>query len=353
MPENLQPLGNRKSEYTEITFNDISTFFKKHYFFLALFTVFCTFFGYAMSYTMAKMYRSETVLLPEQGPANGGGFLASLAGLGGISAIEKIGAVRTDLYPNVMKSMPFAIFMLKQPVKDINNKNYKSLEEFLSEKPKGHFFGLIPASPEVNSPPSPKLADKEILTLSLKEENNARSILGLINTTIDPKTGIITIESETKDPVVSAMAVSAASRYLLNYVEDYRTGKTAREVTFLAKRMSEAKQREMRAEYALQSYRDRNRNAYLNVARIEEQRLQSDYTLAQSLYIDLARKYEQAAIKVKEEQPIFKVLEPAKVSFQTSKPRRALIALSFGFLGFISALAFILIKISRSKITIH
>jgi uncharacterized protein involved in exopolysaccharide biosynthesis len=348
MSEKHQPFDTVKSEYAEISFNDIIAFFKRYYILLGVITFLCTCIGYASSFLFTKMYHSETVLLPEQGPTSGGGFLASLAGLGGISAIEKIGAVRTDLYPNVMKSMPFALFMLKQPIKDINNKDYKSLEEYFTEKPKARFFGLFPAPSSVSTP-IPKLPDHEILTLSIQDEQKAKSILGLINTTIDQKTGIITIESETKDPVVSAMAVSAASRYLLNYVEDYRTGKTAREVVFLGKRMNEAKQREMRAEYALQSYRDRNRNAYLNVARIEEQRLQSDYTLAQSLYSDLARKYEQAAVKVKEDQPIFKVLEPAKVSLQTSKPRRLIMALSLGFIGFISTLIFILVQKSRIK----
>ncbi|TKT93282.1 GNVR domain-containing protein [Dyadobacter frigoris] len=350
MPEKHQSFEIKKSDYVEITFNDIISFFKKYYIVLAFVTFVSTSLGYAGSFLMTKMYHSETILLPEQGPTSGGGFLASLAGLGGVSAIEKIGAVRTDLYPNVMKSMPFALFMLKQPVKDINNKDYKSLEEYFSEKPKTSFFGLFPASPAVIAPPIPKLPNNEILTLSILEEQKAKSILGLISTNIDQKTGIITIESETNDPIVAAMAVSAASKYLLNYVEDYRTGKTAREVVFLGKRMSEAKQREMRAEYALQSYRDRNRNAFLNVARIEEQRLQSDYTLAQSLYADLARKYEQAAVKVKEDQPIFKVLEPAKVSLQTSKPRRLLVALSSGFIGFIISLAYILIKKPKTEI---
>jgi uncharacterized protein involved in exopolysaccharide biosynthesis len=135
------------------------------------------------------------------------------------------------------------------------------------------------------------------------------------------------------DPVVAAILVEASKKYLINYVEEYRTSKTTNQVTFLQERVSESKSRQQKAEYALQSYRDRNRGSFLNVARIEEQRLQADYTLAQSIYSDLVVKLEQAKIKVKEEKPVFKILEPAKVPTNKSSPKRPIIAFIFAVAG--------------------
>ncbi len=98
-----------------------------------------------------------------------------------------------------------------------------------------------------------------------------------------------------------------------------------------------------KAEYTLQSYRDRNRNAFLNVARIEEQRLQSDYLLAESLNEDLIRRYEQALNKVKEEKPVFKVLEPVSVPLAKSNPKRFRFFFISAFLGGVLCLAYILL----------
>jgi uncharacterized protein involved in exopolysaccharide biosynthesis len=64
---------------------------------------------------------------------------------------------------------------------------------------------------------------------------------------------------------------------------------------------------------------------YLNTAKIEEQRLQADYLLTQSVYNELSKQLEQAKIKVQEETPVFKTLEPAVVPIQKSGPKRAII----------------------------
>lgn len=338
---------HRNKQHTEITFDDLSTFFKSNFRFFIIIIFISGLFGYSVSFLFARTYQAQTVLLPEQGPTSGGGFLASLAGLGGISAMEKIGAVRTDLYPNVMQSIPFALSMLKIPVTDVNGTRYNSLDDYLSSKVKPSFMSSFFGKSKIEQPKPILSAKSSILSLSLLEEQKVKIVLRMVNTNIDQKLGIITIQSESNDPIVSAILAEASTKYLLNYVEDYRTGKTAREVDFLGKRMEEAKQREERAEFALQSYRDRNRNPFLNVARIEEQRMQANYVLAQSLYADLARKFEQARIKVQEEQPIFKVLEPVKVPTTPSKPRRLVMALSYSFIGSIIGLAYVFLKKKR------
>jgi len=329
----------------EITFPDIISFLRRYLRFLLLVGFISGLLGYSTSYLYTKMYTSKSILLPEQSPTSGS-LLANLAGLGGISALEKIGAVKTDLYPNIMESLPFALHILKLPVVDSKNKKYNSFESFLKSTSKEMQISMFRFGKQ-ETLGIPTLQNKDILNITKEQERNAKTLLSMINTNINAKTGIITIEAEAPDPVIAAVLVAEASDYLMHYVEDYRTGKTAQEVKFLEKRMIEAKSREFKAEYALQSYRDRNRNAYLNVARIEEQRLQADFTLAQSLYGDLSRKYEQAKVKVKEDQPIFKVLEPAKVPLSTSKPRRIVMAFAFSFLGVLFSLIYIFIRLNK------
>lgn len=322
----------------------ILVFLKRNIFTIAIFAIVFGSIGYASSFLITKMYSSKTLLLPEQPISNSGGLSSLVGGLSGINNAERIGALRTDIYPNILRSVPFALAILKQPVRDINKKDYPSLNNFIqTNSDETSFWGKFFSKKTDNHNKKHIVPEKEILSLSNDEESSVQRVMSLVNTTIDLKSGIITIQCEMSDPIVAAQVTLAASTYLLKYVEEYRTGKTVREVAFLEQRVLEAKRREQSTELLLQQYRDRNRNPFLNVARIEEQRLQSDYTLAQSLYMDLVRKLEQSKIKVKEEQPIFKVLEPTKISLRTSKPRRLIIAGAFTILGSFIGIVFILL----------
>ena len=69
------------------------------------------------------------------------------------------------------------------------------------------------------------------------------------------------------------------------------------------------------------------------VARTEETRLQSDYTIAMNVYNELAKQLEQAKIQVKEETPVFSILEPAMVPNEKSKPKKPMIVFIWLFLG--------------------
>ena len=67
--------------------------------------------------------------------------------------------------------------------------------------------------------------------------------------------------------------------------------------------------------------------------RTGEERLQAGYNLTFNVYNTLSQQYEQAKIKVQEKTPIFKVIYPAKVPLQKSKPKTRLILVAMIFLG--------------------
>src|SRR5690606_21677293 len=129
----------------------------------------------------------------------------------------------------------------------------------------------------------------------------------------------------------------------------YRTTKVISQTAFLEVRTKEAKQNLRNAEYALQGYKDRNRDAYLNTARIQEQALQSEYTLASTIYNDLVYKLEQAKIKEKEEKPVFKVLEPTQIPLAPSGPNRIM----FGIVGAVMGFGLLLIYAIFYKEKLH
>lgn len=324
---------------SEIRFADILLFVGRYIKMLILVVIVSVIAGVLYSFTLRKKFEAKVTLLPEYGTSRRGSFSLLNAGLNGDGA-EKL---QPELYPTIMQSSPFGEYLLKQPVTDQDGKAYKSLLDFLKAQNKpGLLSGLFPSSSKAPAKET-KLKQDGILSYSLQEQSQISTAIGLLSADVDPKTGVIDIRAETVDPFVSAIVVEAAQKYLVDYVEDYRSSKASQRVSVLNDRVKEAKTRLRSAEYALQSYRDQNRNIFSNTAKIEEQRLQAEYVLSESLYSDLVRRYEQAKVSVKEERPVFKVLEPVKVPLFKSSPKRLRVGLIFGFLGGFFTVLYILL----------
>ncbi|WP_291038790.1 lipopolysaccharide biosynthesis protein [Dyadobacter sp. 50-39] len=335
--------GSKASSFnaSEIRFADIILFVGKYIKLLLVIVIASVIAGVAYSFTLRKKYEARVSLLPEYGTSKRGGFSLLSAGLNGEGA-EKL---QPDLYPTIMQSSPFGEYLLKQPVVDQDNKSYKTLLDFMKaqEKP-GLLSGLFSSSSKTPAK-EVKLNQDGILSYTLQEQSNINGAISLLSSEVDQKSGVIQISAETVDPFVSAIIVEAAQKYLVDYVEDYRSSKASQREGLLADRVKEAKARLRAAEFALQSYRDQNRNIFSNTAKIEEQRLQAEYVLSESLYSDLVRRYEQAKVTVKEERPVFKTLEPVKVPLLKSSPKRLRIGLIWGFMGgFLTLLYILLVK---------
>jgi uncharacterized protein involved in exopolysaccharide biosynthesis len=341
-PENKPEVaGSKGSSFnaSEIRFIDIVLFVGRYIKMLILVVIISVIVGVAYSFTLRKRYEARVSLLPEYGAGKKGSFSLLGAGLNSDGA-EKL---QPDLYPTIMQSSPFGEYLLKQPVVDQDNKPYKTLLDFLKAQYKpGLLSGLFSSGPKTPKK-EVKLTRDGILSYTLTEQSQIQGAISLVSAEVEPKSGVIEITAETVDPFVSAILVEAAQKYLVDYVEDYRSSKASQRADVLVDRVKEAKARLRSAEYALQSYRDQNRNIFSNTAKIEEQRLQAEYVLSESLYSDLVRRYEQAKVSVKEERPVFKVLEPVKVPHLKSSPKRLRIGLIFGFLGGFFTIIYILL----------
>jgi uncharacterized protein involved in exopolysaccharide biosynthesis len=66
---------------------------------------------------------------------------------------------------------------------------------------------------------------------------------------------------------------------------------------------------------------------------MDKQRMEAELTIAQTVYTELARQFEQAKLKVQERTPVFKVLEPAQIPTQRVAPKRTILVLVFTVVG--------------------
>lgn len=303
--------------------------------------------GALYAFSKPNIYTAQISVMPEI-QAKGAGSLSglgSLAGLAGIN-IDNMGsqdAIRPDLYPNVLQSIPFALYLLKQPVYSIKLKKQLPLAAYMDEAGKS-WFGTLFAPDKSDEQPVKLPINPQLIELTKEQNDHIKGVLANVTGAYDKKTGILTIAATEPEAIIAATTAQNSLNYLTNYITTYRTEKSRRQVEFLRQQAAEAKNRYQAAEYALSNYRDSNRAVYLNTAKLEEQRLQADYLLTQSVYNELSKQLEQAKIKVQEETPVFKTLEPASVPLQKSGPKRTVIMIVGAVVGAVLVLGTQLVR---------
>lgn len=316
--------------------------------------------GATYSLTQTNEYTSTVKMLPEIDAKQTGGLsgLKSLAGLAGVdlNTTTSTEAIRPDLYPNILQSLPFLMNALEQKayvakkskwilVKDLFGK--EAIKPTLSfgnnneadEKSDETSLGNIPT----------QALSSDVVNIDKSINSKIKAIKDRINAEIDKKSGIITISVKMPDPVVAASMATFAQNYLTNYVTKYRTQKAQLELDFLANRKRDAKDQYDKALFNLSSYRDQNRNVFLNVARDQDRKLQYEVDIAYNMYSNLSTQLEDAKVKVHREMPVIKILEPAQVPVSKSEPKRSLITLGFLFFGFILSVVYVFFKTHNLK----
>ena len=353
------PRPDNDPKEIEIRLSDIVDFLRKSRWLVLRFVLAFMVVGILYALSKPNVYMSQVTVMPEaQSPGGGSmGNLGALAGLAGISLTNSASqdAIRPDLYPTVLQSIPFALDLLNKPVYSSELKAKLTLKAFTEQIGEKGFFSSLTSSSE-----SDKKANKleiqdpknfsEAIQVTKEQDDLIRLVQQSVSATYDKKSGIVTVAAVEPDPVVAATVARLSLEYLTDYITTYRTEKARMQVQFLTEQVAESRRKYQSSEYALSSYRDKNRNLFLNTAKIEEQRLQADYLLTQSVYNELSKQLEQAKIKVQEETPVFKVLEPAMVPLRKSGPKRTIIVLGFGVLGGILGLTYALFRWWRRRI---
>jgi len=328
-------------EVNEIRLSDIIQFLKDSRQTVIIITFITVIIGVLYALNKPNLYTSKVTVLPEIQPKAGGSLagLGTLAGLAGFNLdnINGTDAIRPDLYPDVLQSVPFGLHMLNQRVYVQELGREMTIKDFLSDTSNKTLIGklslyLFKNEPETVLKITPKNSN-QTLQLTKQEEEYIKQIQNSVSAFFDKKSGFITVSAVSTDPVVAAGLARLSLEYLTDYITSYRTEKAQKQVTFLGNQVRDAKDRYQSAEYALMNYRDRNRSLFLNTAKIEEQRLQADFILAQTVYNDLSKQLEQAKIRVAEESPVFKTLEPPRVPLVKSGPKRTLMVIGFFALG--------------------
>ncbi len=314
-------------------------------FIIGLTTVFFTGIGLLMAFLLAPEFRSEARIMPEM--ANGSGNilkrLASVAGFAGIDLpdAEDMDAVRPDLYPNVLQSTPFILHLINQPVTTTDGQT-KTVGQFLiPDTTRWSVKRLLAFGKLTETKPSPILS-KGTVRLSMRQQELADEIEERVSARFDTRSGIITLRATMPDANVSATVTQLSMDYLMQYVTSYRTEKARQDLQFYSRQLAEAHKRFQAAQFNVFQYNDRHKNIVLLATTMDRQRMETELTISQTVYTELAQQFEQARLKVQARTPIFKVLEPPKVPLKRASPKRILLVMLFAGAGFLLSAMFVI-----------
>lgn len=303
--------------------------------------------GIIVAFSIPKVYSSSVVLAPEMGNNNSiGGGLSSLANMAGIN-LNKMGdvdgALYLQIYPSIISSTTFIKELEKIEVqpkdspKAITFKDYLKTEKMAWWNYPSAFLSkmLQDKKKEINKDHFVSELNKYSLT---KEEwKNIENIQGRISCDIDKENGLITLTVKAQDPSVCAVVADKGQKMLQQYITDYRTKKARTDLGYYVKLRSEANKEYIKAQREYATFSDANFD--INLPSLQEKRdyLENQMQLKYNAYTQLMDRVNVAEAKVQERTPDFVVLQPSLVPYKADSPKKLLIIIVYGVLGFIGA----------------
>lgn len=307
--------------------------------------------GLVIAFTSPRVYIARAVMVPQTQSKSSG--LGSLSGLGGLAAMAGINLsslnsgtedVSPLVYPEIVRSYSFQKEIMHAPLSWSKVDHPVSLAEYTDKHGKPGFIGrvvkgLFKLPGTVKSwfvkEPEPMVAGPgdSLIRITQEEQELWNQMTKTLTLSVDKKNGYVTIMAQGPEPLATAQIADKAKNLLQETITEFRIEKAQQNLLFIQGRFDEKKQEFESAQNRLARFQDGNQGMTSSRAKMEEDRLQSDYDLAFQVYTELAKQLESAKISVKENTPIFSTIESVIVPIKPSKPRKFMILMVCMLLG--------------------
>jgi len=174
-----------------------------------------------------------------------------------------------------------------------------------------------------------------IMHLSNQDEQLINLLKSQLSITINEKEGFMIIEASMSEAKPASELVKRAQELLETYVIDFKIQKSLAQLGFIKKRFLEKEKDFKMVQEKLAFYSDANQGVNSARAKTKLLLLESEYDLAYSVYSELAKQLETQEIQVKEDTPIFTIIDPVFVPLHKTKPNFSMTVLISMFLGFV------------------
>ena len=272
--------------------------------------------------------------------------LASVVGFGGVDLVdtEDTDAIRPDLYPSVLQSTPFMLHLMGQAA-TTNGVQRTTVASVLTSDGVIGWWQTLFSSKEMPHKQSVVMVGQPV-KLAKREQELAEEIGRRVSARLDTRSGVIRISARMPDAHVAAVVAQSAMNYLTDYVTNYRTEKARQDLRFYSLRLNEVRLRYQNAQMTVFRYNDQHKYAVvvMQAATMDKQRMDTELSIAQTVYAELSREFERAKLRVQERTPVFTVLEPARVPLELVSPKRAVLVGLFTLAGLVVGVGWLVMK---------
>ena len=312
--------------------------------------------GLVAAITMKRTYSVSSVMVPQMGSRSSSslGSLAALAGIDLGTSNMSSGDISPLVYPQIVSSTPFRKELIYTPLHYAEADTAVSMFTYYKEYAKPTVMGTVRkytvglpglllnairgkkpdlVLPEgeggTNSGPKPILLSKDEVDLMKMIAQN-------VSLDVDKKDGYLTLRVVGSEPIQTAELAIKAQQLLQSELTRFRTEKAKDNLDYIQARYDESKAEAERYQSLLATIRDRSQSMATTRSKIEQERLQTKYTIANSVYSEMAKQLEQAKMQVKRDTPILAIIQPVTVPSKPSNSRaKTLIVWTFlgGILG--------------------
>ena len=321
--------------------------------------------GLVAALTMKREYSVSTVMVPQLNSKSTSSSLSSLASLAGfdLSSASSGAELSPLIYPQIVNSVPFRLELMHTPL------HYNKCDTMISmfdyaeaELDKGFSLGVIKKytiglpfvilkairgeQPEVELRSEAETDSADVaqpMVVSVKESAMLEDFGRIVSLAVDKKEGYITLTVNGSEPIQTAELTMKAQQLLQQEVTRFRVEKSESELEYIQARYDEIKKEAESYQEQLARITDRSQSMTNTRDRIEHDRIQAKYTVANSIYNEMAKQLEQAKMQVKKDTPVYTVIQPVTVPMQAANSRAKTLVV-WTFLGFILGCGIVLGK---------
>jgi len=311
--------------------------------------------GLLIALLSPEQYTATTTMVPQEteNQPNLGG-LSGLAAMAGVNLNSMTGnaAINPVIYPRIVASLPFQLRLMETRLSFSDLPQPVTLYDYFTEI-QGPSVGGTVKKYTIGLPgvllkalrgeqqvlPADSAGDP--IRLTEEQRRLQKKLKKLIEIEYDEDEKYLSLTCRMPEALPAAQLATRTQALLQEYVTDFRVQKALANLDFIEKRYFEVRTQYNKAQETLARFRDQNKNVSTAMAQTELERLSNDYDLAYTIYSELAKQLEQAKIRVKEDTPVFTVIEPPSVPFERSKPQRVLILAIWTFLGGVTGIGII------------
>ncbi|WP_461638902.1 Wzz/FepE/Etk N-terminal domain-containing protein [Labilibaculum euxinus] len=297
----------------------------------------------------AKEYTASTTMVPQS--AKGG---SKLGGLGGLAAMAGINLgsmgggsdIPTTLYPKIISSIPFQKELMQTSLSIEGQEKQVTFAHYYLEIKKPGLLGTIKKysiglpgliikaiKGERTDAMFASQSNDQLLSITEDEKELIEILIAQLSLEVNDKDGYVSLSARMPEAKAAAQLAKKAQELLQQAITDFKIQKAKDQLVFVEERYAEKEAVFNAVQEKLARFRDQNRNVSTAVAQTQLERLQSDFSMASSVYTELAKQLETQKIQVKEDTPVFTIIEPVSIPMDKSKPQRPMILIIWTFLG--------------------